>query len=147
MADPAPNRTNPDALPDATHLPVSGAGTGDGLDVTQVRQASPGARVPLLFGSALSFEDTGVAGYELSEELGRGGMGVVYKARQRALNRMVALKMVLAGAHARPEDLARFRAEAEVVAQLQHPNIVQIFEIGEQSGRPYLALELVTGGT
>jgi serine/threonine protein kinase len=92
-------------------------------------------------------EEPGVAGYDLLQELGRGGMGVVYRARQRALNRLVALKMVLAGAHARPEDLARFRAEAEVVAQLQHPNIVQIYEIGEQSGRPYLALELIDGGT
>jgi serine/threonine protein kinase len=74
-------------------------------------------------------------------------MGVVYKARQRALNRLVALKMILAGEHAGIAERARFRSEAEVVARLQHPNIVQIYEIGEQSGRAFLALELVSGGT
>ena len=88
-----------------------------------------------------------VPGYEIIAELGRGGMGVVYKARHVALNRLVALKMVLAGGHAGADELARFRGEAEAVARLSHPNIVQIFEIGEVAGLPYFALELVEGSS
>src|SRR5262245_27350725 len=78
-------------------------------------------------------------GYELVRELGRGGMGVVYLARERDLNRPVALKMILGGDHAGPQDLARFRGEAEAVARLQHPNIVRIYAVGQWAGRPYLA--------
>jgi serine/threonine protein kinase len=88
-----------------------------------------------------------VPGFEIVGELGRGGMGVVYQARQVALQRSVALKMVLNGAHAGPKDLARFRAEAAVIARLQHPNIVQIYDVGEAAGRPYFALEFVAGGS
>src|SRR5262249_36007968 len=84
-----------------------------------------------------------IDGYQIGELLGRGGMGVVYRARQRGLQRDVALKIIISGSHASRAELARFRAEAEAVARLQHPGIVQIHEVGEQAGCPYLALELV----
>ncbi len=87
------------------------------------------------------------AGYLVLGELGRGGMGVVYLARKVALNRLCALKMVLAGAHAGPIALARFRAEAEAIARLTHPDIVQIYHIGETEGLPFLELEYLSGGS
>jgi WD40 repeat protein/tRNA A-37 threonylcarbamoyl transferase component Bud32 len=89
----------------------------------------------------------GVPGYEILGELGRGGMGVVYKARHLKLNRIVALKMILAGGHASPDDLARFHREAKAVARLQHPNIVQVYEVGTQEDRPFFSLEYVPGGS
>ena len=85
--------------------------------------------------------------YELLEEIGRGGMGVVYKARQVQLNRIVALKMILAGAHAGSVELERFLAEAKAVAALQHPGIVQVYDFGQHDGLPYMALEYVNGGS
>jgi serine/threonine protein kinase/WD40 repeat protein len=88
-----------------------------------------------------------VAGYEVLSELGRGAMGVVYKALHFKLNRVVALKMILAGAHAKSAELVRFLAEAEAAAQLQHPHIVQVHEIGKHGSLPFLSLEYVDGGT
>ena len=95
----------------------------------------------------LEFTPPLVPGYEIQHELGRGGMGVVYKARDLELNRPVALKMILSGSHAGTTERDRFKREAEAVAQLQNPHIVQIFEIGEANGHPYLALEFVDGGS
>jgi hypothetical protein len=88
-----------------------------------------------------------IDGYEIGELLGRGGMGLVFKAKQTALKRHVALKLVVSGAHAGAEERARFRTEAEAVARLSHPGIVQIYDVGEQAGCPYLALEFVSGGS
>jgi WD40 repeat protein len=88
-----------------------------------------------------------VENYEVLEELGQGGMGVVYKARQVPLNRMVALKMIRTTGQVSASELARFRVEAEAVARLRHPHIVQIYEIGEAGGLPYVALEYLDGGT
>jgi serine/threonine-protein kinase len=88
-----------------------------------------------------------VAGYDILGILGHGGMGVVYRARQRSLDRYVALKMIRDAHLSAPDELLRFRAEALAVAQLTHPHIIQIHEIGEHDGLPYISLELVEGGT
>jgi tetratricopeptide (TPR) repeat protein/tRNA A-37 threonylcarbamoyl transferase component Bud32 len=83
--------------------------------------------------------------YEILGEIARGGMGVVYKARHRRLNRLVALKMILAGSFAAPAEVARFLREAESIARLDHPNLVPIYEIGEYEGQPFFAMKLIEG--
>jgi WD40 repeat protein/tRNA A-37 threonylcarbamoyl transferase component Bud32 len=87
-----------------------------------------------------------VEGYEIEQEIGRGATGVVYRARHRKLNRLVALKVVAAGAHLSPAARQRFQIEAHAVARLKHVNIVQVYDVGEYGDFPYLSLELVAGG-
>jgi len=120
---------------------MPGLPPADGATATHLPGIGPKGTVPESGPVSVS-----VPGYKIENVLGRGAMGVVYKARHLALKRTVALKMVLAGGHAGPRELARFRIEAEAVARLQHPNIVQIHEVGEAGGYPYCALEFVEGG-
>jgi hypothetical protein len=87
-----------------------------------------------------------IPGYEILGELGRGGMGIVYRARDMKLDRLVALKTLRSDLQTEPQQLGRFRAEAKALGRLKHPNIVQIYEVGEHEGCPYIALELVDGG-
>jgi tRNA A-37 threonylcarbamoyl transferase component Bud32 len=93
------------------------------------------------------FDAAGLSQFENLGELGRGGMGVVYKVRHRQLNRIAALKMIGDGKHTSAEHRDRFLIEARAVARLRHPNIVQIYEIGEAGGRQYVTLEMLEGGT
>jgi WD40 repeat protein len=115
----------------------------DGLAAAEAPTLPPPEQAP----APVTQERAGIPGYEILGELGRGGMGVVYKARQVQLDRLVALKMILSGSHAGEAELARFRTEGEAVARLQHPNIVQIHEVGEVDGRPFFSLEFCPGGS
>src|SRR6201999_4280760 len=110
-------------------------------DATRVRALNETALV------AMQAANAGVPGYQIEGTLGRGGMGIVYRATQIGLNRTVALKMLIAGQYADPSLRTRFLLEAESVAALEHPGVVKVFAFGEHGGHPYLAMEFVPGGT
>ena len=124
------SRSADDAKPEAQEADVASNGSDSG---------GAGARRPI---TPVRFGD-----YELLAEIGRGGMGVVYKARQISLNRVVALKMILRGESAAPADVARFRAEAQSVARLEHPQIVPVYEVGENDGQLYFTMKCIVGDT
>src|SRR5262249_41315819 len=102
---------------------------------------------PSLPNGAAAGDQPTIPGYEILGELGRGGMGVVYRARQVAADRIVALKVILAGEHSDDPMRERFRREARTAAQLQHPGIVQIHEVGEVTGLPFFSMDYIDGGS
>jgi WD40 repeat protein len=137
FCDPLTEKKEAPAVPS---VPVGG---GPPLETTAHSPQAADAAAPVMPERGLP----ALQGYRVVGELGRGGMGVVYQAHQEGLNRLVALKMILSGACAGPEELARFRREAEAVARLQHPNIVQIHEVGAHDGLPFFSLEFCSGGS
>lgn len=136
--DPSSDLPSPD--PFATRDPLSQRPTQDPFATKAATTESPGNEIG-------STDSLTIGGYKVLKELGRGGMGVVYKAHHPKLNRVVALKMILSGATAGSQDLSRFLVEAEAIARLQHPNIIQLFEFGEYQGQPFFTLEFVPGGS
>ncbi len=128
-------------------MPIFAGAAADATTDEATPAPARGMGQPLPSGRRPAPPRPALPGYEIIEEIGRGGMGVVYKARHVRLNRLVALKMILAGAHASADQIARFHIEARAVAQIQHPGIVQIHEDGDHEGLPYFSLEFVPGGS
>jgi serine/threonine protein kinase len=159
MSDLVPTEPSVSTQKDATPSQVSTAIPATGFDSFQTRTSSSRSETRFIGDidttrdydtpSTLNRNTPSDAfpGYALLETLGEGGMGVVYKARQKGLNRLVALKVILGGRGAGPKKLIRFLAEAEAVASIRHPNVVQVHEYGEVDGRPFLAMECLTGGS
>ena len=143
-AAPSPPAPPSEAATLAPVPPVSSDAAATAAYVPSSETAAPPTNNPSLEQSARAAVE--IPGYEVLGELGRGGMGVIYQARQLSPRRLVALKMILAGEYAGADALARFHNEAEAVARLSHPNIVPIHQVGEHNGRPYLTLEFVEGG-
>jgi serine/threonine protein kinase len=161
MNDPTPHQ--PDTVDPALSSPLTVAGTGTDGPATDLPKPASGTEPKVEVsapqpGTVVFQSDTPVGtelppaptltipGYEILSVLGHGGMGVVYKAREVALDRLVALKVVTAGTHASAEQLDRFRGEARAEARLRHPHIVQVHAVGEHQGCPYLSLEYMDGG-
>ena len=156
MANPTPHKPSIPQKPDSkgsgdtrspsgqSTTPGSSGGSGNRRPGNAANPSGKGASAS---GRLPGQEAPKIPGYEILNQLGRGNMGVIYKARQTKLNRIIALKTILAGKFADEVQLRRFNTEAEAVARLQHPNIVQVFNYGEWEGQPFLVMEYVDGGS